>query len=567
MSDYGQIITKLQDTPWMITEGGLRTILQVVNHHLEGHVSLDEIRQRTEGGKRNRGSIPKQEGAVGLLPLHGPIFPKANLMTELSGATSMEQFQQDFRAMMLNDRVSSILLDIDSPGGSSFLVREMADEIREARDTKPIYAVANAMAASAAYMLASSASELYASPSSFVGSVGTYYVHTDDSELKEKLGVKETVIHEGRFKAALMTPLTPETRAHIQQMVADTQDSFVEAVALGRNTTVEDVSANYGEGGVVTAKRALEAGMVDGVNTFDEVLTSLLDGGGTLVTAGERGSSVGFSLRASLDKELEHSEPGTGSPPQPRTPPEDEHIDDWKATGARLQKPPGILEPEEGTTMDREQLLAFAKKLGISNAADLTDEQLSQKVTEGFEANLELVGELQKATAIASEEVEFAQKYPEQADRLAKLEARDQEHEAIAFANSLADFNLTEGEGEDAKITSFRLSTRAQEVVKGAHLSLSKGELDHDALKQLVAVVATSGVQQGEVGSSRQDEGIQYETHTSGDRIPGNVKDIRTAFAAKVTNLMKNDNMSREVAMEEAARQNPELAAAYMNAK
>jgi len=561
MSDYGQIVTKIQDTPWMITEGGLRMILQIVNSHLEGKVSLEEIRQRTEGGKRNRGSIPRQEGAVGLLPLHGPIFPKANLMTELSGATSMEQFQQDFRALMRNDRVTSILLDVDSPGGSSFLVREMADEIREAREVKPIYAVANAMAASAAYMIASSASELYASPSAFVGSVGTYYVHTDDSELKEKIGIKETVIHEGKFKAALMTPLTPETREHIQQMVSDTQDSFVEAVALGRYTTVEDVTANYGEGGVVTAKRALDAGMVDGVSTFDEVLASLLDGNGTVVVSGN-GSSGGFSLRASLDKELEHSEPGTGSPPQPRPDPEDEHVDDWKANGGRLQRPPGIPELEEGVNMDREQLLAYASKLGISGAADLDDEALGSAVSAKLDSTMELVGELQNATAIAAEEVEFAQKYPEQADRLAKLEARDRTHEATAFANSLADFSLTEGEGEEAKTTEFRLSTRAQEVVKDSHLKLSNGELDHDGLKQLIQVVAASGVQKGEVGSSRYDDTVGNE-----ETVPPTLPEIRKSFATKVSDLMKNDNMTREAAMDEAAKRFPQLAAAYMNAK
>jgi hypothetical protein len=101
--------------------------------------------------------------------------------------------------------------------------------------------------------------------------------------------------------------------------------------------------------------------MVDGVSTFDEVLVSLLDGGGTVLTTAGRGSSGGFSLRASLDKELEHSEPGTGSPPQPRPDPEDEHIDDWKANGGRLQRPPGIPELEEGANMDREQLMAYAR--------------------------------------------------------------------------------------------------------------------------------------------------------------------------------------------------------------
>lgn len=557
MKDYGQIVTKIQDTVWLITEGGLRMVLHAVDNHISGNLSIEEIRARTEGAKRERGSLPSQQGSVGVLPLHGPIFPRANLMTELSGATSMQQFQQDFRQLLQNDRVESILLDVDSPGGSAFMIEEMAQEIRQARDEKPIYAVANTMAASAAYYLASQASELYVTDSGLVGSVGTYMVHTDDSELKEKVGVTETIISEGRFKAALIEPLNSDSKQYLQGLVKDVNDQFMQAVADGRNIPVDDVIANFGEGGIVGAKKALDAKMVDGIRTYDEVLSALLDGGGTTVevpTASSGGST--FSLRASFDKELEHSEPGSGlgGEPQPRVPPEDEDIDDWKANGGRLQKPPNLPELEE-SLMDRELLLQFAERLGISNATELEDTELATIVSQELNTSLDIVAELREATQVASAQVAFAQAYPEQAERLAKLERANQENEAVSFANSLADFEV-EDEGEK---TSYRLSVRAQEVVKMSHMKLSAGNLASEDLKTLVQIVSTGGVQMGEIGSSRVDETVDVAQPT-GNRL----KD-RQAFTEKVQQLMTEDNLDRKAAIAEAGKRYPELADAYVN--
>lgn len=555
MKDYGQIVTKICDTPWQITEGGLRTILQIVESHINGSISIEEIRARTENGRRERGSLPKKEGTVGVLPLHGPIFPKANLMTELSGATSLEQFTQDFRGLLQDERVDSILLDVDSPGGSAAGLEEIAYEIFEARNTKPIYSIANGMAGSAAYYIASQASEMYASDSSIVGSIGTYMVHTDDSELKDKVGVKQTVIKEGRFKAAMLEPLTEETHAHLQNMVTEFNGMFLNAVARGRNTSVENVVANYGEGGVLSAKQALEVGMVDGIRTFDEVLGALLDGGGTTVVPNGRNGSSGFSLRASLDKEKEHSEPGSGAggEPQDRIPPEDEHIDKWNR-GERLHRPPNIPELEDNMN---EVLLGMAAKLGIEVNQKWSDAELSAAINAKLDSNLELVSELEAATVEANKVVEFAKAFPEQAEKLRKLEEGAHLHEAASFASRLADFKVTEGEGDSARETTFRLSALAQNVVKETHVKLSANNLVHADLETLIKAVATGGVEQGERGSSRQNESDAYVG------APTDRRSARQQFAARVSELMQNDNLDRKAAIAEASKRYPELATAY----
>lgn len=554
MRDYGQIITKIQDSPWLITEGGLRMILQIVESHVSGKVTLEEIKARTDGGKRNRGSLPRQEGSVGLLPVHGPIFPRANLMTELSGATSIEQLQQDFRGMMANDRVSSILLDIDSPGGSSAMINEMADEIRAATKFKNVYAVANTMAGSAAYWLMSQATEAYVTDSGHVGSVGAYTVHTDASELAERAGVKETVFKEGRFKAAFLLPLTSDSSEHIQNLVTEAADSFIEGVALGRKTTVEDVRANYGEGGVVSAKTALETGMVDGIRTFDEVLGALLDGGGTLVTAGDGNGSKGGGLsfavtRSSFDKEKEHADPGTGAgEPLPRPDPPNEKKDDWRKSGGRFDTPPGISE----ASMNREQLLELATKLGIEKPEQYTDDaELLAKVNEAADNLTEVAGEISAAAEGASVELEFAKKYPEQAEELRVLKNKNAESDAKLYAESF--LRIKDSDGNDMK---HGLGILARQLIAETHLKMKQNNLMEDDLTKLIHTVGRSVVKYEEEGSSRQVE-------LPGDVVPATRLEARNLFTERVKELMKEDGMDRRAAIAEAGKRWPNLAQAY----
>ena len=86
--------------------------------------------------------------------------------------------------------VGSIVLDIDSPGGDVDGIDELASEIYQARKQKPITAVSNCLCASAAYYLASQASEIIASPSSLTGSIGVYILHEDDSATLRRCGIK-----------------------------------------------------------------------------------------------------------------------------------------------------------------------------------------------------------------------------------------------------------------------------------------------------------------------------------------------------------------------------------------
>lgn len=566
MKDYSKIIGKVTSTPWMITDDALKMMLEILEAHLEGKpidFKASEPQDRP---------LLHRAGNVGVLNLSGPIFPKANLMTEMSGATSLDQFRSEFREAMNDGAIKSVLLHFDSPGGLSDHVEETAMEIREARDTKPIYAIADTAMCSAAYYLGSQASQVFATPSAQVGSIGVYTVHKDDSVQKELSGVKETVIKAGRFKASMVTPLSEDTHGHLQELVNATNDRFMRNVALGRNTTVEDVQENYGEGGIVTVEKAFNNGMIDGIRTYDQVLDSMRQA--QSVPPGESVSNMvgtstttrifipnltfatdrtnGFvwtpgsntvTVNTSYDADKEHSEPGTGlgGEPTPREPPEkgDKAIENgWR------RDPPPIAYEEEESAVTREWMEERANALGIAFSEDVSDEELATAITEGIDS---IVVPLTEANADAARQRQFEQDYPEQAAQFLQLLETNRETEARNFAEGYGTF---EGSNKG-----FSIAVRGQ--IAEAHSQVSLRQFTHANLKTLLDAVSDENavVAWGEEGSNRFEEKVLPST---------NFAEARKQFADLVRTAQSEDNLSQAAAIAHVSEQHPDLAEAYL---
>jgi signal peptide peptidase SppA len=200
-----------------------------------------------------------------------------NMVNDISGGVSTESLGKEFTSLVDNPEIGTIVLDIDSPGGSVAGIEELGNQIFQARDKVRIVASANSLAASAAYWLGSQAHEFTVTPSGEVGSIGVIAVHESVFKVKEKEGKDITIIKAGKFKAdnSPLEPLTEEAHAAIQERVDERYDTFISAIARGRNITLESVKDHYGEGRVVGAKSALEKGMVDAVETLDETVARL----------------------------------------------------------------------------------------------------------------------------------------------------------------------------------------------------------------------------------------------------------------------------------------------------
>jgi signal peptide peptidase SppA len=190
---------------------------------------------------------------------------------------SIQRFTQSFRAALADESVGGILIDIDSPGGSVYGVQELANEIYNARGQKQIFAIANSLAASAAYWIGSAASEFYATPGGEAGSIGVFAAHQDFSKALESEGVKTTLVSAGKYKVEgnPYGPLGDEARAHMQSRIDSYYGAFTRAVAKNRGVDVATVREGMGQGRTFGASDAKAAGMVDDVATFDQVLSRM----------------------------------------------------------------------------------------------------------------------------------------------------------------------------------------------------------------------------------------------------------------------------------------------------
>jgi signal peptide peptidase SppA len=205
-----------------------------------------------------------------VIPVVGSIMQRGGAF-DCGGATT-QSISQQLRDANADDSVSAILLDIDSPGGSVYGVSELAAEIRAS--AKPVTAVANSLAASAAYWLGTAASEFFVTPGGEVGSIGVWMAHEDWSKAMDDEGVKVTLISAGKHKVEgnPYSPLDPEARDFMQSRTDDYYGMFTRDVARGRKVSVEDVRKGMGQGRVLGAQQAVSEKMVDGVMTFDQVV-------------------------------------------------------------------------------------------------------------------------------------------------------------------------------------------------------------------------------------------------------------------------------------------------------
>lgn len=224
----------------------------------------------------------RKQKTVAILPLDGVLEPRLSMRGFFFGGTSTTSFGRAFDAAMADDAVASVLLLIDSPGGSVFGTHELSDKIYNARGTKPIIGLAKYQADSAAYSVGSAVDRLYVEPSGRVGSVGTMVTHQDWSKAYEEAGVREYVIasDDAPFKGewSESQPASQEYLDDLKAMVNEYQKPFVETVARNRGMSVADVRSKFGKGRDVGAKYAVENGMADGIATLDEVLSKMVEG-------------------------------------------------------------------------------------------------------------------------------------------------------------------------------------------------------------------------------------------------------------------------------------------------
>ena len=276
-----RIAAALMNSPWAIQEDWLKEMYAIFidkqNHgNIEALLKARGIPQQDtdedDYDRPYRGVYRRNATAV--IPLLGPIFPRANMMTRLCGATSLSTTMQDFKAAQDDAAVERIVFPIDSPGGAVTLVDEMAALL--AASNKPVYGHVQGTGASAAYWLLSQMTHASISPTSSVGSIGvimsmTKYKKTADTEeYPKELQFVSSISPKKR-----LDPESKEGSAEIYAVVNSIAEVFAADVSKGRKVSLETVLEQFGQGGMLTGQAAVTAGMVDRVDTLEALLERL----------------------------------------------------------------------------------------------------------------------------------------------------------------------------------------------------------------------------------------------------------------------------------------------------
>lgn len=247
---------------------------------------------------------------TGVIRIRGPIARKSNYRVtydDIVGAV---------KGAVGDDKVKSVLLDIDSPGGVAAGMYEASTEIAALRGKKPIWSYANDMMASAAYGLGAAGDRALGSSYAQVGSIGVVMMHVEFSKANDQMGVKPTFIFAGRKKVwgNAEEPLDPGAKKEFQDIVDAHYDRFVETVATVR-PSLSEKAIRKTEAGVYAGEAAKTAGLIDDVMSFDDALAALSNKtkGAKMSTTQATGEGQGAEATAAaagaeiidLDKERE----------------------------------------------------------------------------------------------------------------------------------------------------------------------------------------------------------------------------------------------------------------------
>lgn len=274
--DYPHLASQLFDTPLLMEPRKLEQVIDVLKPRLEGKASdlqmQANVAEREEGNRREPYA---RVGNIAVIPVMGSLVHRHSFVTAASGLSSYPDIAGAVEAAIMDPKVEGIALEIDSGGGAVSGCFDCADEIARMRGEKPIWALVNEHAFSAAYAIASAADRIVMPETAGVGSIGVIMAHVDESARLKQQGIKVNYIFAGAHKANAngAEPLSDDARAELQRMVDATYGVFVRRVAENRGMSEQAVRDT--EAGIYDASRAMESGLADDIMSFSEALEAL----------------------------------------------------------------------------------------------------------------------------------------------------------------------------------------------------------------------------------------------------------------------------------------------------
>lgn len=290
-----------------IRRGGGQLTAEALNLVMQENEYLGQFLHMSslEGLAERRKLIPMEktehiyvvEGTgIALAYLTGPIYPRANMQTAMSGATSIGQYLNDVHKAFDDEEIKGIVQVPDSPGGDVRGIGAAANQIYEMRKTgrKPIKTFVEGYNASAAYYITSTSEEIISDKDGLSGSIGVVLAGKRKGE--DEFEIVSSVSPNKR-----PDPDDPDGKATLQTQVDDLADNFVTAVAKHRGIKKQEVLDNYGKGAAIVGPRAKKQGLVDRIGSLSQVVDEMRRASTTTRTAVGKAAGWSPSVIALLD--------------------------------------------------------------------------------------------------------------------------------------------------------------------------------------------------------------------------------------------------------------------------
>lgn len=322
---HPHIAARIVGTPLLIHRAKLDVILSVLGDRIDWQLAEPSANlQKVAAALNYQGTLTSSPG-IKVIPVQGTLVKRALGLAAASGLTSYADIGAMLDIAARDPAVRGILLDVDSPGGETGGVFELSEAVRAVSTVKPVWAVANDSAFSAAYAIAASAQRVIVTRTGGVGSIGVIALHVDQSVRDAQDGLRYTAITTGARKNDYSPhePLSTEAQTRLQTEVNRLYDVFVAHVAGMRGITPDIVRAT--EAGLYFGPEGVAAGLADAIMSFDEALiefTTFLTPRGRSRSPARAQSRVGCASlsQQEIDMPQTHHE----APPAPAQEPAEE---------------------------------------------------------------------------------------------------------------------------------------------------------------------------------------------------------------------------------------------------
>ena len=197
----------------------------------------------------------------------GIIAVKNAMGASVYGAGSYTKLRGYIELCLNNDAVEQIVLEINSPGGDVNGLFEACEYISRAKEVKPIHAHVTCLCCSAAYAIAGACTDISATETSDIGSVGIYSEAQNWEKFDEKQGLLTKIFRSKNAKNKNLSAFTAEGEKDRQEKMDFYEDCFYTVLSEGRGIERDKCVETFGQGASFLAREALERNMIDDKRT------------------------------------------------------------------------------------------------------------------------------------------------------------------------------------------------------------------------------------------------------------------------------------------------------------